>query len=384
MEQEFHNCLKLLLVLINDLYSVFAKTNVLAIVAIMVSAFTVYPAFALGTPTSADLFYTTFSGTPNVHKVHASWDGTTFSLGAPTDLASTEGADGIIFAPDGDLLVAGQNLGTINKVHLSPLSITIKSAGSGTPATPQCFHESLDPSKMFVWCGGDYTGGTPFSIGKVPLSPFADGTGNPISGDDPAVDSLAFVGTTAYYTQSFPPGVGDFGTIDLTTFVTHRIIASLPAAHGMIFDSFTGDLILCGATQVTQIIPGANVIISTFTGPVTGPYDQCAADGKGHLYVASNDGTLTFIDYSISHLVGTPDYTTSPFLAASLDDIAPIAGLGGVGGGPSSPVGGQIIPIDMTALFVVGIMTSAFWMIPTAGGIAGAALVLYKVKRKHV
>ena len=135
MEQEFHNCLKLLLVLINDLYSVFAKTNVLAIVAIMVSAFTVYPAFALGTPTTADLFYTTFSGTPNVHKVHASWDGTTFSLGAPTDLASTEGADGIIFAPDGDLLVAGQNLGTINKVHLSPLSITIKSAGSGTPAT---------------------------------------------------------------------------------------------------------------------------------------------------------------------------------------------------------------------------------------------------------
>ena len=40
------------------------------------------------------------------------------------------------------------------------------------------------------------------------------------------------------------------------------------------------------------------------------------------------------------------------------------------------------MPIDMTALFVAGIFTNAFWILPTLVGIAGAAMVLFKVKRK--
>jgi len=47
-------------------------------------------------------------------------------------------------------------------------------------------------------------------------------------------------------------------------------------------------------------------------------------------------------------------------------------------------VGGIIEPIDMTALFVAGAMTNAFWVLPTFGGIAGVAMVLFKVKRKNV
>ena len=46
-------------------------------------------------------------------------------------------------------------------------------------------------------------------------------------------------------------------------------------------------------------------------------------------------------------------------------------------------VGGKILPIDMTALFLAGAMTNAFWMVPTLGGIAGAAMVLFKIKRKR-
>ena len=48
-----------------------------------------------------------------------------------------------------------------------------------------------------------------------------------------------------------------------------------------------------------------------------------------------------------------------------------------------SPVGGEIIPVDMTSLFVAGAMTNAFWMLPTLGGIAGAAFALFKINRKH-
>ncbi len=49
-----------------------------------------------------------------------------------------------------------------------------------------------------------------------------------------------------------------------------------------------------------------------------------------------------------------------------------------------SPVGGIIIPVDMTSLFVAGAMTNAFWVLPTLGGITGAAIALFKVKRKHI
>lgn len=48
-----------------------------------------------------------------------------------------------------------------------------------------------------------------------------------------------------------------------------------------------------------------------------------------------------------------------------------------------SPVGGIIVPIDMTTLFVAGAMTNAVWILPTLGGIAGAAITLFKIKRKH-
>ena len=52
-------------------------------------------------------------------------------------------------------------------------------------------------------------------------------------------------------------------------------------------------------------------------------------------------------------------------------------------GGGGEAVGGTIIPIDMTALFVAGIFTNAFWVLPTLGGIAGALITLFKIKRKH-
>ncbi len=48
----------------------------------------------------------------------------------------------------------------------------------------------------------------------------------------------------------------------------------------------------------------------------------------------------------------------------------------------TTPVGGTIIPVDMVSLFIAGIMTNAFWMVPTLGGIAGAAIAFFKVKKR--
>lgn len=49
---------------------------------------------------------------------------------------------------------------------------------------------------------------------------------------------------------------------------------------------------------------------------------------------------------------------------------------------PPKVVGGEIMPVDMVALFVAGMTTSAVWMIPTLGGIAGTAVAFFKIKRK--
>ena len=45
-------------------------------------------------------------------------------------------------------------------------------------------------------------------------------------------------------------------------------------------------------------------------------------------------------------------------------------------------IGGTMIPIDTTALLVAGFNANSIWMIPTVLGLAGAGIVLFKLKRK--
>src|SRR6478672_3245816 len=53
----------------------------------------------------------------NEHKVDYTYDGVgAFALGPRVAVARTNGADGIIFHPDGSLLVGGQSSGFIHKV----------------------------------------------------------------------------------------------------------------------------------------------------------------------------------------------------------------------------------------------------------------------------
>ena len=48
--------------------------------------------------------------------------------------------------------------------------------------------------------------------------------------------------------------------------------------------------------------------------------------------------------------------------------------------GPACIVGGNIIPIDTSALFLAGIQGSTIWMIPTIAGIAGTGFYLIKFR----
>jgi hypothetical protein len=73
------------------------------------------------------LYYTNFQGGgDNVNKVTYSYDQTTQSLtmGTATGIAQTPGADGIVFDPQGNLLIGGQGTGQVYQVNPSNGSFT--------------------------------------------------------------------------------------------------------------------------------------------------------------------------------------------------------------------------------------------------------------------
>src|SRR5207245_11759338 len=63
-----------------------------------------------------------------------------------------------------------------------------------------------------------------------------------------------------------------------------------------------------------QQLDAAGNTLSSITA--AGTFDQGAADGKGHLFVASNSGNLLFIDYDATGLIGAAsNFTSNQFLA---------------------------------------------------------------------
>lgn len=266
-----------------------------------------------------DLFYSRYCTQPNVRKLVFNYDGlNSFALSTPLTVAQTGYADGLIFAPDGDLLVGGGS--NVYKVNPNTGTFVTK------PSSATAYHLMLDKSGKKLWAAG-----IPGWLVEFPLDP---NLGNPIShnisGDETGVTSVSFDSQgTAYYTSSGAGGYGNFGTIDLTTFKTTRLLTNVPAAHGMYFDNYTGHLIMNGSNQVLQYDPVARKVVSIFTSSISSQFDQGAADGKGHILVASNLGELLFIDYSVSKEVGNPhNFVTQPYVESCLDDVAPLSGFG--------------------------------------------------------
>jgi hypothetical protein len=271
-----------------------------------------------GQISSGDLYFTIYSGRPNVEKVHFSYSNGTFSLDKPKAVASLNGVDGAVFAPDGDLLVGGQG-DLVHKLNLS----TGKS--KDVMANASAYHLSMDPSGNKAWAAG-----IPGPLAEIPLNPFSDGIPHHLSGDDTAVTSIAFDGSgDAYYTSSGAGGHGSVGLIDLKSFTTTRKLEDLPAAHGMVFDRFTGDLLLFGSTHVAQVDPHSMKVVSDLEVKAGVTLDQGTVDGNGYVFVASNQGQIVFIDYSSSKKIGASSNKVAvKFVAPNLDDVAPLSGAG--------------------------------------------------------
>lgn len=263
-----------------------------------------------------------------VHSRSVSYDGAgTLTLGSTVDLvtfAPKVGADGIVFTSDGYLAVGGEG-NLVHKVDPNRINTFTNVAAGNT----QAFHMMVAPD------GTIYSSGIPGTPASYRSDLAGGGTAHPLTGDDRTIDTIAWSDPQhAFYTSSGAAGTGDFGVIDLNTFHTTRIFSNLPAAHGMVFDPYTGDLVLFGAKHVTQIDPLTHSIVSDLNlgGPGypfgTAGFDQGATDGLGHFFVANNSGYMLFLDITNSRSVGSPDFLRTPFLGSQLDDIAPLIGPG--------------------------------------------------------
>ena len=283
-------------------------------------------------PISGNLFFTTFSGGENVWKDSFNYNGTTFTLGAPTGIAATSGADGLLFAPDGNLLVAGQGN---NLTEVTTGGTIVKAVAPGGPS----FHLALtsaSPGALVynMWNGGGNTPISAVTLSGGGLS--ANGVAYTVtcpSGCSTDVRGVIFdsINNTWYYGTAPDGGSGNFGTIvfndTLHTATLNAPLLTSVFAHGLSFDPFTNDIIMNSGNTISQFSPTSGTIVSSITGP--GNFDQAAEDGHGHLFVASNSGFLEFVDYDATGLIGAAgNFTAAPFLAGSLDDIAPLSGLG--------------------------------------------------------
>lgn len=310
---------------------------------------------AQATPLSYTLYFTNYSS----HQIQSTvgtytGDGTagngTFTLSAPNVISTTPGADGIVRNPNnGDLLVGGQGYAVY---QVNPSTGTYTSANPGVNA----YHLAVDPGGNVVWASG-----IPGALSSVPINPFGgSGTVLPVhdaaTGGSLAITSLAFTPSDGvFFTSSGGSGTGDFGSIDLATGAATILLTGVTAAHGMVYDPFSGNLILGGGNQIAQIDPGTASVISsaTFTGNI---FDQGAVDGLGHLFWASNNGQLFFMDYGTTGLVGSANnFISDNFYQSNLDDVAPLIGSGGTGTGTSTVPEPATIALIGIGLIGIGI-----------------------------
>jgi hypothetical protein len=289
-------------------------------------ALTVAALLTLPWSARADLFrwdvaFTTFAGGENVNRVRITYDDVLHSLtlGPVSNIASTPGADGIVSLPDRTLGVGGQSR--------NAYKVALDGTFTSQPSPTDSFDLMMAPDGTLYTTGGP---GDPSSFDPLLTTP---GTAHTIVGSEAGVGitSMAWTGSDplhAFYTSSDATGFGNFGQIDLTdpspsTFVTTRLITGLPAAHDITFDTYTGDLLLAGDGHVTQIDPtNPSVTVSDLDLSGRGfVFDHVIDDGQGHVFAASNDGRLLFVDIRQSRLIGDPDYSTSPFLDPALDAL---------------------------------------------------------------
>jgi hypothetical protein len=293
---------------------------------------------AMADAVSGTMYYTTYAGTDRLFSADYSYDGAaTFSITNKTAISGSAqgllGGDGLLFAPNGNILVGGQT----NKVYeVTTGGSVVTSVDPGGASFHLALPSNASDAQLYNLanggCGDNCVSAVKLTAGGLPGS--AGSLYTVSGGSSHDIRSLAYDTTNAvwyYGTAADGSTSGDFGTVvfdDTLHTATLTLIASSVAAHGLTFDPYTGDIIISSANVVSQYAPGSG-FVSTFTDTagIGLAYDQTAADGKGHVFAASNNGDILFLDYDATGLIAS-GFSDRQFLADALDDIAPLSGAG--------------------------------------------------------
>ena len=300
---------------------------------------------AAATDFEGTLYYTRFAGNPNVTSLDFTYDDVTHVLAYDTqhDIANLNGADGIMFAPNGNLLVTSNTTSNVYRLDAST-GLLLQTVSTGTPGFPD-FHMALDPGIEKFYSSNRYNrfDGPLDTFAINPDGSISNATTTPITGGDTNVTQLAFAPNgKILYTDGGPNA---FGSIGLFSFgspndTTTQLIPlnQVRAAHGVIYDPFSGLWTMFGGGSVATMDPnGATnpaIAASLKQSPqFIGDFDQGSVDGFGHAFIAGS-GAITFLDYSLSHDITNPDEVIIRFVDGvgsgfgNIDDVAPLVGLG--------------------------------------------------------
>jgi hypothetical protein len=270
------------------------KAQCLFMSAVLLCTATSPPAHA-GSAAKGTVYIGAAFGTHNVYKVEYDYDGIGSMAASATVLTTLPTAADALVVPGGDLIVAGQGQNVYKVNSATGTYATVSASNNGNAV-------SLDPGGASVWIGWTDT-----SPSQVPLNPFANGTPHSVSGDDSTVTSLAFTPGNGVYYSNGGTGLGNFGTINLTTFTTARLKAST-FADNVHYDRFSRSLILAGGGHAIQLDP-ANTATPLGTRDDTAlgeNYLMLRPDGRGHLFGTRYGGgdRLVLVDYSATGLIG--------------------------------------------------------------------------------
>lgn len=307
---------------------------------------------------NGNLYYTRFSGTPNVTSLPFSYDDSgagTLTYGTQNNIASLNGADGIMFAPNGNLIVTSNSTNAVYRLDASNGNL-LQTVPTGQGVAD--FHMALDPTGTKFYSSSSYGNRTVGGLDTFGIN--ANGTFNnptvtsitPTHGNDQNITQLAFAPNgKVFYTNGQPNSNGAVGLFTLgSPNQTDQLFAAntINAAHGIIYDPFTGKITMFGGGGVATLDPTAGsdaAIIASLKqrNGINFDFDQGSVDGFGHALIAGN-GEITFIDYSATGDITDPadkifirsiDGAGNAF--GNIDNVAPLVGLGSQGSTPVPP-----------------------------------------------
>lgn len=248
-----------------------------------VLAYGLYAATAQADPVTVQLFHTTFNGGANVDVVTSvTLNGSTLAFTGNHNIATTAGADGILFLPDGNLAVGEQNGGGTDAQIHEIITAGAAVANVNTPSNGTNFdgsyHLPLSSNSPTATLYTMYNG----ECGAIFVANYFVGRwvgerhhrhqhhGN--WRDQPR--------RQGYYFRPYQRQIvlqhcgrrqiaGTFGTVSFsgTAATLTQILSNVPA-HGLTFDGKTNDIIFSSSNMVDQFDPNTNTIVSTLLEPL--------------------------------------------------------------------------------------------------------------------